>query len=111
MFEVKYTSTALIIKLADQSKINIVNADTVKDTLIEFINKNNTVIFDLSSIAYVDSSGLGAILTAYHVAHNNNKKLILANIPNQVMDLLKIVKLNDIFTIRQTIEEALELSF
>jgi anti-sigma B factor antagonist len=79
--------------------------------LMEIINDriNQKVLFaaiDISDIRYINSSGIGVLITILTKFRNKGGEVILVNPSEHVKKLLIITKLNAIFTIVNTIEEA-----
>ena len=54
-------------------------------------------MLDLTGVEYIDSSGLGALVSVYLAAGKAQCELELANPKPRVRDLLKITKLATIF--------------
>jgi anti-sigma B factor antagonist len=79
--------------------------------LMEVINDriNDKVLFaaiDISDIRYINSSGIGVLITILTKFRNKGGEVILVNPSEHVKKLLVITKLNAIFTIVNTLEEA-----
>ncbi|MEQ9299721.1 MAG: STAS domain-containing protein [Cyclobacteriaceae bacterium] len=79
--------------------------------LMEIINDriNQKVLFaaiDISDIRYINSSGIGVLITILTKFRNKGGEVLLVNPSEHVKKLLIITKLNAIFTIVNTIEEA-----
>ena len=79
--------------------------------LMEIINDriNEKVLFtaiDISDLRYINSSGIGVLITILTKFRNKGGEVILVNPSEHVKKLLIITKLNAIFTIVNTIEEA-----
>jgi anti-anti-sigma factor len=74
--------------------------DTVpilQEEVRSFIAQNKTIVLDLSSISYMDSSGLGALVGLYVSAKRAGKQLKLVNLSDRIMDLLRLTKLISVF--------------
>jgi anti-anti-sigma factor len=56
-----------------------------------------TTIVDLSGVPYVDSAGLGVLVNSYVSHQRNGRRLILAGVPERVMSLLKMTRVDQIF--------------
>ena len=56
-------------------------------------------VFNLAGVSYVDSSGLGLLLSIYATVRGQGGDVKLANIGDRVKDLLKMTKLTDVFQI------------
>jgi anti-sigma B factor antagonist len=65
-----------------------------------------TVIVDLSHTDYVDSAGLGTLVLLNKEARALGGCLVLAGLSEHVRDLLRLVRLDEVFTIASTVEEA-----
>ena len=65
-----------------------------------------TVVVDLSRTAYVDSAGLGTLVLLNKEARAAGGCLVLAGLNDHVRDLLRLVRLDEVFTIASTVEEA-----
>lgn len=70
-------------------------------------NKKNMVI-DLSSVKFMNSSGLGMLISGLTTVTKDGGKLKLANIGDKIESLLMITKLITIFDTHESVEEALE---
>lgn len=69
---------------------------TVRE-LIEAGNKN--LAFNLSEVKYIDSSGIGCLAAASVSAHRNGVRCRLFAVPNKVMLMLRISRLDTILEI------------
>ena len=65
-------------------------------------------IVDISDVRFINSSGIGLLITILTKVRNKEGELILINPSEQVKKLLIITKLNAIFSILQTREEAIK---
>jgi len=64
-------------------------------------------VVDLKDLKFINSSGLGMLLTLLTKARKSGGEVVLANVPEQVSNLLVITKLTAIFKAGETIEEAI----
>lgn len=62
---------------------------------------------DLSAVRYMNSSGIGILITMLTKFRNHEGEMVLINPSENIRKLLLITKLNKIFTINQTREEAI----
>ena len=78
------------------------------NTLIRDLSeKYSTVIVDLSSTSIMNSSGLGMLVSAHTTLTKLQKRFVLCNVPNSIVKLLSMTKLDSIFDISATVESAL----
>ncbi|MBD3276474.1 MAG: anti-sigma factor antagonist [Candidatus Marinimicrobia bacterium] len=84
-------------------------ADKFKRELLIALNEGEftNIIIDLDSVKMVDSSGLGALLFARRQVVQKGGQCYLVNPAPKVTNLLKISKLQDVFNISDSIDNAL----
>ena len=64
-------------------------------------------VIDLSGVRYINSSGIGVLITLLTKFRNKEGEVFLVQPSNTVEKLLIITKLNSIFQIAETVEEAI----
>lgn len=85
------------------------NRGKIQDKVHEFTSKKkNYVIIDLSHVKWIDSTGLGELISSLSTAKKNGGNLLLTHIPNPVKSLLKMTNLDQIFDTYDSVEHALE---
>ena len=60
---------------------------------------NKRVLINLGDVTYIDSSGIGELVSAYTAVSNQGGQLKLLNLTKKVHDLLQITKLYTVFDI------------
>lgn len=78
-------------------RITAENATMFQTTIRQLIPDCKRIVLDLTGIDYIDSTGLGALVSVYLAAAKSNCELELSNPKPRVRDLLKITKLSSIF--------------
>ncbi|HUI76901.1 MAG TPA: STAS domain-containing protein [Bryobacteraceae bacterium] len=81
------------------------------NTLFEFQDQlrkeqGNALIIVLSDVPYMDSAGLGAILSAYASCQRHGKRFALANVSQRVMSLLHVSKVDSLVPRYESVEAA-----
>jgi anti-sigma B factor antagonist len=79
------------IKLGEGSSVL---RDTVKDLLGKGQKK---ILLNLGNINYIDSSGIGELVSAFASVHNQGGELKLLHLTKRVHDVLQIMKLYTVF--------------
>jgi anti-sigma B factor antagonist len=67
-------------------------------------------VIDLGETDLIDSGGLGVLVTLYRQAEELGGVLVLANLSDELSGLLRLTKLDTIFTVAGTIDDALQLA-
>ena len=65
-------------------------------------------LLDLADVDYIDSSGLGELVTSFTTVRNRGGQLKLLNLTRRVRDLLQITKLLTVFETFDSETEALK---
>lgn len=72
------------------------------------IQKNiNECVIDISNVKYINSSGIGVLITLLTKFRNQDGELYIVNPSEHIKKLLVITKLMAIFKVAHTVEEAL----
>jgi anti-sigma B factor antagonist len=71
--------------------------DSVRDLLGKGQKK---ILLNLGDVNYIDSSGIGELVSAYTTVRNQGGELKLLNLTRKVHDLLQITKLYTVFDIK-----------
>ena len=67
----------------------------------------DTIILDLSDVPYIDSAGLGLLVTAYVTRQKSGRKMVLSGINPRVQRLFQITSVAGLFLIFSNPEEAI----
>jgi len=76
---------------------SVILRDTVRDLLSKGSKK---ILLNLGDVTYIDSSGIGELVSAFTSVRNQGGELKLLNLTKKVHDLLQITKLYTVFDIK-----------
>ncbi|MCL2926112.1 MAG: anti-sigma factor antagonist [Trichodesmium sp. MAG_R04] len=85
----------------------VLQAESFKLTCQELFSQENTtskIIIDFSKTNFMDSCGIGSLVTNLKRAREQDIDFILYNVNSQVMSILSITELDKILTIEQSIK-------
>ena len=72
----------------------------LRELIREQLSKGNkNVLLNLGDVSYIDSSGIGELVSSYTAVSNQGGSLRLLNLTKKVQDLLQITKLYTIFDV------------
>src|SRR5262249_7036088 len=71
--------------------------DTVRDLLSK---GQKRILLNLGDVNYIDSSGIGELVSAFTTVRNQGGELKLLNLTKKVHDLLQITKLYTVFDVK-----------
>ncbi len=102
MVESIKTDGKVIVEIKGVDKLTVAVAADVKDELTKIVSSNTEpFILNLGNIKFIDSTGIGILISALKVARERNLKLVLSNIQPDVMNLLQLMKLDKVFNIKE----------
>lgn len=94
-FNVNYNEdNNLIASLSGDLDINVV--DDFRDDILNRIDGSKDIILDLKDLDYIDSTGLGVVMTAYKEALEKGRTLKVTNAKRNIYKLFKITELDEI---------------
>ena len=80
----------------------------LRDLVCDLLSKGHKrLLFNLGDVNYIDSSGLGYLVSAFTSVRKREGELKLLNLTNKVHDLLQITKLYTVFDIMDDEEVAI----
>ena len=83
------------------------DATILHDQLHEFIDQNKKkVVIDLAKVDWMNSTGLGILISGLTTLRNNGGELKLANVTEKIQSLLTITKLITVFECFDSVEDA-----
>lgn len=83
------------------------DATTLNDKLHDLVEKGSkNVVADLSQVNWMNSSGLGILISALTTTRNAGGELKIAAATEKIKKLLTITKLTNVFTLYPTVDEA-----
>lgn len=91
----------------DQHKVSSIRGEVDRATSL---NNTKNLIFDFSDVDFMDSSGIGMVLSRYKILSNISGTLKLTGVSENTMKLFDMVGIRKIIEIYATVDECL-LSF
>lgn len=76
---------------------SVVLRDTIRDLIAKGDKK---ILLNLGDVTYIDSSGIGELVSAFTTVRNQGGELKLLNLTKKVHDLLQITKLYTVFDVK-----------
>ena len=86
-------------------------SSTLRETVRDLVSKGQKkILLNLGDVSYIDSSGIGELVSSFTSVSNQGGSLKLLNLQKKVHDLLQITKLYTVFEVH-TDEAAAVKSF
>lgn len=79
---------------------------SLRDAVRSLLLMNKNIVLNLGGVNYIDSGGLGTLVSLYTTAGNAGGAIRLASLTQRVGDLLQVTKLVTIFEVHDSVEQA-----
>jgi len=110
-FSVDKHEKYVLVKL-NESKLNSSITPQLKSELILMNTEGQrNIVLDLSMVKFADSSGLSSLLVGHRLCKNADGVFILVGLNSSVARLITISQLDNVLTVVNTSDEAIDLIF
>jgi anti-sigma B factor antagonist len=97
----------ILIVYLNMSRLDASVAVRFKDKMADFIKDgNSTIILNLARIEFIDSSGLGSIVSSLKMIGRNGD-LALCSVNKNIMSMFKLTRMDRVFQMFSSEEEAI----
>jgi anti-sigma B factor antagonist len=91
-----------------RGEFDVTDAVSVAAALAALATRDAAIVVDLAGLEFIDSSGLAALAHARTQARRAGGDLLLASPQQQVLRILSITRLTDVFSVHASVSEAIE---
>lgn len=96
-----------IISLKEE-RLDAHNSGDLRDRILKLLESGEIrLIIDLSEVRFIDSSGLGALLSGYKNATLRSGSFVLTGLQPRVQSMFELTRLHRVFEIYPNVEGAL----
>ena len=103
----KQISAGVVIVRLPEDHLDASNARLFKQSIHRLLDQHDKVIFDMSSLSFVDSSGLGALISCQRTASARRGEFKLCALSTPVQALFELMRMHRVFSIYNSRDEAL----
>jgi len=98
------------IEFIDRNILDEANIQAISDEISGIIEQVSTphLLINFANVDHLSSAALGALITINNKANEKSGKLRLANIDPQIYEVFVITRLNKLFSIHETLNDAME---
>ncbi len=93
--------------VAFEGDMDLDSSPQARKVLLECVGRGKTVVADLSAIDYIDSSGVASLVETLQTARKQGTDFTLAAVSPSALRVLQLSRLDKVFTIHETVEDAL----
>ncbi len=93
----------------EEERMDAHNSGDLKEQMLQLFDEGKAnLIIDLSAVRFIDSSGLGALVSGFKNASARDGSLKLCCLQPQVRSMFELTRLHRVFEIYNSAEEAQE---
>ena len=90
-------------------RLNMAAASTLRKQLQDIVEGGSSrIVVDLSATEFIDSSGLGALISGLKIARQEGGDLRIAATPKQVGTVLELTNLNRVLPTSESVDTAFD---
>lgn len=98
----------IVVSLSGRLTLGDASA-TLRQSLKDLLEGGNKkIVLNLGEVGYIDSSGLGELVSSFTTVKNAGGELKLANLTQKVNDLLTVTKLYTVFEVHNDEQAAVQ---
>jgi anti-sigma B factor antagonist len=91
-----------------EGEIDLKEAPAIRSVVVPILEKKpSRLLFDMTGVSYIDSSGLAVLIEAYQQLSRHGGEVALCGLAKNVASVLKLARLDLIFTIHPDRESAM----
>lgn len=96
MLTVSRINNSFTARFQNTNRFNVIVAGDIRAKLSALVQSpENHVILDFSGISFIDSIGFDTLVEVMNIARSNNAFFKINNISDEVMELFRLMKLED----------------
>ena len=105
--QIEDKGTAVLMQVKEE-RLDAHNSGELKSQMLKLFEEGKSnLIVDLADVRFVDSSGLGALVSGFKNASSRNGSLKLTGLQMQVKSMFELTRLHRVFEIFTDPEDAL----
>lgn len=98
-----------VAEFIDLKRFTLAVTEEVKTELKPILSQKGTrLIFNFKNIEFIDSSGIGCIISLVKTAKSNQAEIKLCNLSNEVMEVMELLHLPMILDIEKDVESSIK---
>ena len=94
----------LVVRL--KGEVDLSWSQQVRAAILDALEQHNAVGVELSAVAYIDSSGIAALVEGFQTARSGGQRFTLIAASPPVMAVLQLARLDRVFPLTATLEAA-----
>ncbi len=86
-------------------EIDLSCSPDARKAILSCLDGDRDVLVDLSSVTYIDSSGVASLVEGYQTAKKLNRQFGLVGLSEAALSVIKLARLEKVFEIHDSVED------
>jgi anti-sigma B factor antagonist len=100
------TGTDVIVALVHARALDAGNSRDFKSAVENLFKPGAKLVFDLSELEFIDSTGIGVLVSCLRQAHGSGAEIRLCSVSESVQAVFELVRLQRVFSVYHSRTEA-----
>jgi anti-sigma B factor antagonist len=102
---IKKQGASIVVLKGD---VDLESSPAAREILLKSVEGAARILVDLSSVTYIDSSGVASLVEALQAAKHNGGKFALVAASDPTRRVLELARLDKVFSMYTTVDEGLK---
>ena len=104
--EIRHEGDVAVVALSGD--IDLESSPKVRSALLDCVGLKQAVLVDMSSVSYIDSSGVASLVEAFQTARKSDTRFGLVSVSPPAMRVLELARLDRIFSIFDSVAQGIK---
>jgi anti-sigma B factor antagonist len=97
-----------ILVVSFEGDVDLEYSPKARRVLLDSVKRQRDVLVDLSGVSYIDSSGVANLVEAFQLARQEGTGFALVSVNAAALRVLRLARLDKVFTIHASLEDGLD---
>ena len=93
--------------VAFEGDVDLESSPEARRILLDCLGQTSSLLVDLSAVTYIDSSGIASLVEAFQNARKTERHFALVAVSDSALSVLRLSRLDKVFTMYDTLEDGL----
>jgi len=103
--EIRHVDATAVVSL--RGEVDLEHSPAAREVLLSCVRSGRSLIVDLSGVEYIDSSGIASLVEAFQESRKRGSRFSLAAVSPSALRVFELARLDRVFTLHPSLEEAL----
>ena len=106
VFATRQVQRGDVVVLVVEGDVDLQSAPLLSAALADLETGSGDVVIDLSGVTFLDSSGLGAIVTAHHAMAASDRRVLLVCTDARILKIIRLTRLDEVVPVFDSVDSA-----